>query len=587
MSFNKRLLTLSTLACTGTLVAQNDTALVTDIVATPNYFLVVLFGVMLAIGFQFLLTSLSVAIGVSAIPNLKKTYAHARFGASDGSDNNNDDWNETNDSAATGVVVSSALGIWNVITAAISLFGATALALTLTPVVTTTIAITLGLTIWAVFYLLMFYFEGRMVGTAIGSLIGTAMSGIRAAGDTVKGMFAPSPVSQVQSVADNTIEKLRKEMDATFDTNAISDAIDNFTNKVNKNLDKNLGQVPSYDKIKADLKEVVKSGGSESNPAKWTAIQSAIQTAIDGGDDSDGDDDKGSEGGGDKIAQLKELLAEAKKAAGKGSSNGSGSKGGISKQVKAYQDKVAKYLETAAPEDFDTDKLNENIQKLGSDPRGAALGIAEQFDQVDQDMIVAAISKNTSLDKKQIQGYVDKATSVLSSFSGGNDDGNNGGQGGVAIISNKATNLLDTFQSSVTSFIGGGGGNRSSSRGAGNLQNDFMKMFNNPSDSIDIISKRLDSYDRETLVTTLTNNTSLTQADINNYVGQVETARNQVKDQVQAIKDKANSAMNQTARRAAIEADHARKTAVAASWWLFTAIVASGVAAVFGAITGI
>ena len=74
-----RALALSMLLGTGSLLAQDDVALVTDIVATPNYFLVVLFGVMLAIGFQFLLTSLSVAIGVSAIPNLKKTYAEARY----------------------------------------------------------------------------------------------------------------------------------------------------------------------------------------------------------------------------------------------------------------------------------------------------------------------------------------------------------------------------------------------------------------------------------------------------------------------------------------------------------------------------
>lgn len=565
------------------MLAQNNTALVTDIVATPNYFLVVLFGVMLAIGFQFLLTSLSVAIGVSAIPDLKKTYAHARYGKSDNGDSD-DNWNETDDSAPTGVMVSSALGIWNVVTAAISLFGATALALTLTPIVTTTIAITLGLTIWAVFYLLMFYFEGKMVGTAIGGLISTAVSGLRAGGEAVKNMFTPSPASQVESVATTTIEKLRKEMDATFDTDGISKAIDNFTNTVGKKLDNNLGSVPSYDKIKADLKEVVKAGGNQSNPAKWTAIQSAIQSAI---DSNDNDDDNDSSEQSDKKKQLQELLAEAKKAINSDGGD-NGGRGSILEKAREYEGKVTAYLEKAAPEEFDTEQLVTNLKKLASDPKGGSQGLTEQFGQIDQDVIVKAISKNTSLDKEQVESYVQKASDALSTFMGSSDDAGKDGQlsvkGGAKIVSQKATALLDGLEGSIASFIDGTDDPRLN---YSDLKNDFVKMFNNPNESVDIISKRLDSYDRDTLVSVLTNNSRLSRADINNVVTQVEDARTQVKDQIQTIKDKANSAMNQTARRAAIEADHARKTAVAASWWLFTAIVASGVAAVFGAITGI
>ena len=457
---------LAALFFAGPINAQNDTALVTDIVATPNYFLVVLFGVMLAIGFQFLLTSLSVAIGVSAIPDLKKTYAHARFGSGD-NNSGNDDWNDTDSSAATGVVISSALGIWNVITAAISLFGATALALTLTPVVTTTIAITLGLTIWAVFYLLMFYLEGRMVGTAIGGLINTAVSGLRAGGEAVKSMFAPSPATQVQNVADTTIEKLRQEMSATFDTDGIADAINNFTNKVDKKLDHPLGNIPSYDKLKADLKEVVNSGGNQSNPAKWTAIQSALQSAIDNGEGDEDSDDQGSD---DKIAQLKELLQEAKSAT---SGSGSGTSNGDNSTIKKYQDQLTGYLETAAPEDFDTDKLTENIQKLSADPKGSAQAIWHQVGEIDENTILDAITKNTGLDKKQLRGYADKVTSALSTIRGKSS------QGGSTIV-NKATGLLDSLQTGVASFIDGTDDPRLKSA---DLKGDFTKMFNNPNES--------------------------------------------------------------------------------------------------------
>ncbi len=552
--------------------AQNDTALVTDIVATPNYFLVVLFGVMLAVGFQFLLTSLSVAIGVSAVPNLKKSYVEARYGNTS-DDENDDDWNETNSGGNTGVVVTSALGIWNVLTAALSLFGATALALTLTPVVTTTIAITLGLTIWAVFYLLMFYLEGRMVGTMIGSLINTAVAGLRAGGEAVKSLFGPSPTSQVQSVADNTIEKLRQEMSATFDTDGITQAIENFTNTVGKKVDKvgnNLAEVPTYDQLKADLKEVVKAGGNQSNPAKWTAIQSAVQSAIDGGDDDD------SESGKNKTEQLRELLAEAKKAAG---SNGSGNAGKSNKNGgdTTYVDQVTNYLQSATPESFDVDQLKKQLLSFADDPKGAYQELSSQIASMDKDAIVAAITQNTSLEKKQVNEYADRVTKVLTSVRGTVDSK-------TSAAGDKANDLLSKLESGIAGFVDSTDDDRLD---YSSLKNDFVRAMNNPNDSLDIVSRRLDTYDRDTLVSLLTNNSKINRSDINNIVGQVEEAKATVTDQIQAVRDKANSAKNQTMRRAAIQAEHARATAVSAAWWLFAAIVISGGAAILGSVTGI
>ncbi|NJC24548.1 hypothetical protein [Neolewinella antarctica] len=591
MTTKHLLSSLALLAGTG-LSAQSDNFVDTEIVLTPNYFIVVLFGVMLAIGFQFLLTALSIAIGVSAIPNLKESYVESRYGASSTDDS---DWNETN-STNTGVMISSALGIWNVVTAAVSLFGATALALTLTPAVNNVIAITLGLTIWAVFYLLMFYLEGKMAGTLIGSLINTAVAGLRAGADTVKGLFTPSAASQVESVADNTIEKFRSEMTSAFNADGISDAINQFTSTVGKKVDKvgnkldkasdkvvgKIGDVPSYDKLKADLQQTLSqaSKDSGSNPAKWTAIQSAIQTVVDGGGDDADSGSKDDGGKSDRIKQLKQLVSQFQK------DNQGESEGGMStdEMYEKYTGKLTDYLNGATPESFDAKKLGPKIQELLDDPQGTSSDAIEKVKGMDKESIIKILSNNTSLEKKQLEGYANQLTQVL-------------GKLPTSVQEALDNDTLKMVQDKVMSFVNGvqdqvggsGSGEASASSGIdfNGLKNQFMSIINNPADSFDTVNHRIKNYRRDDLVNTLVANTSLSHADIDKAVAQVEGAQNTVKDQLQAAADAANGAKNQAARRAVIEADGARKAAVAAAWWLFTAIIVSGAAAIVGSLTGI
>ena len=591
--FTKRNLLAAVAICGAAGLAAQST-LVADVDVSPNYFVTVLFGVMLAIGFQFLLTALSLAIGVTAIPNLKESYVESRYGKNN---NNSDDtdWNETKDASNVGVQLSTAFGIWNVVTAGISLFAATMLALTLTPIVTPAIAMTLGLTIWAVFYLLMFYLEGKMAGTLIGGLINTAVAGLRAGADTVKSIFAPSPTSQVQKVADNTIEKFRSEMSAAFDTDGITAAINNFTSQVGKNVDKaaksldkastkvadKIGDVPSYDQLKTDLQETLTKAQKESgsSPAKWTAIQSAIQTVIDqSGNDGEDSNDNARKG---RIQQLQDLVSQFQNS----NQGGSGQRQSGVQLSQTYDDYVGKlneWLESATPEDFDTERLTTQLQNFYDDPRGTSSAVLDRVKTLDKQTVIKTITKNTSLDQEQVEKYADKVTEVLAQLQDSSSSLTDNDT--VKMIQDKVTSFINGVQGQVSNVTSSNG--TTGSLDFAGLKNQFMAIVNNPSETFDTVSSRIQNYRRQDLVDALVANTSLSHADINNAVGQFESAQNTVKDQLQAAADAANSAKNQAARRAVIQAEGARKAAVAASWWLFAAIVVSGVAAVLGAQVG-
>lgn len=117
----------------------------TESIITPHFFVAIVAGVLLALGFQFILTALSVALGITAIGDLKESYVENKYKLKDNDDEDDDDGMDM------GTMITTGFGLWSVITVGLSLFGATALAINLSLIANPVIAITLGLVIWATF----------------------------------------------------------------------------------------------------------------------------------------------------------------------------------------------------------------------------------------------------------------------------------------------------------------------------------------------------------------------------------------------------------------------------------------------------
>src|SRR5690606_7843629 len=250
----------------------------TESIITPHFFLAILAGVLLALGFQFILTAVSVALGITAIGDLKESYVENKYKIKDDDDDDDDDGMDT------GTMITTGFGLWSVITVGLSLFGATALAINLSLIANPVIAITLGLVIWATFFILLFYLESKLVNTLIGGLINTATAGLRASGEAVKGIFSTSKEKQIAHVAEDTIDKIRKYFSASFDPKMINETIDEFFKKLDK-------RVPDYEQVKNDIKGIVeesdqrhekvqKKHGGSGSPGKWMMINNVLNQAI-------------------------------------------------------------------------------------------------------------------------------------------------------------------------------------------------------------------------------------------------------------------------------------------------------------------
>jgi len=552
----------------------------TDTVISPQFFITVIAGVILALGFQFILTALSVAAGITAIGDVKKPYIESKnhTGGKHGFKDNENQEDERNSSGSTGKMVTTGFGIWSTLTVAISLFGATAFAMNLSLVASPLIAITLALVIWACFFILLFYLETKVVNTFIGGLINAATSGLRSSASAVKDMFATSEATKVEHVADHTIEKIRKEFQNNVDAGMIDDSIDEFFTKFDR-------KVPNHNEVKKDIEQIVNDSVEKSNEqrssnnsggssqGKWMAVQSVLNNAI-GEASSDN-----SEEGKSKTEQLKRLQKELKEAYGEGDSNQEKAEKVIAKlspaeeeEVNSYINKIKNFLSQDGSSNMDSQAIEQRIREILKNPKVEANKIGQKMGEVDRDTIVTLISEKTSIDRVEAEKYADKVEKVNRRIQ-------------LELNGNSNDGVVQKIEEQVKSVLAGlSAGNGSSNLDFSKLSNILQSKMDDQKDNLEVVKARLENYDKDDMIALITNNTKIDRKDIDKVAHSVEDARNKVLDKVQKIEDTAKGRLKMLERKAVIQAEHARETAASAAWWLVVSAVFSACAAIGGSL---
>ncbi len=451
-----------------------------DFFNAPSYVIVVISGVLLAFGFQFLLTVLSVAAGVTTIGDLKEAYVENKY--SDLGDDDEDDDDRLEKSVPLGVKVTSGLGIWNVITVAISLFGASYLALQLIPITTDMTKVSLALVIWAAFFMLVFYLEGRMIGTIVGGLVSTAIAGLKASGSAISSIFTPSPASQVKNVTTDAIEKLRQEFSAEFDTEGVLQSIKKY-------VDKQAEKAPDYTTLKKDLEEIAvkaaKAGkGGSSNASRWVAIQSIVNMGIQAAGNTD------TEEGQQKVDELKQLLADVKEAYERGDNLQDSVKNVVAltpadeEKVDQQIDDIKRKIQTSDDSGMSAEKLQELFEDFKNNPQEHIQHAIDKVKTWDRATVIDMLNENTALDKAQLNNYADRIEQAIHTV---------GERLGITNEDPYIDNMFTSFEGKVRSYVDNmyAPGIRYDL-----LKNDLKRAINDPSQSMEIVRNRVNTFDK-------------------------------------------------------------------------------------------
>src|SRR4028118_1699076 len=181
---------------------------------SPQFFVALIAGVIMAFGFQFLLTNFSIAAKISnwdeALP-----------------DDDDDDESETLGSKVR--KIEGLVGGWILVTVNLALFLACFLAVKLTSIASVDGAAIIGVVIWAAYFLTLVWLGSSAVGSMIGSLIKTAFSGVQGvmgtAGAAIGGKMASD---QMVNTVEASVAAVRRELSSAVDPESIRETLQDY-----------------------------------------------------------------------------------------------------------------------------------------------------------------------------------------------------------------------------------------------------------------------------------------------------------------------------------------------------------------------
>ncbi|MBW4623253.1 MAG: MFS transporter [Cyanosarcina radialis HA8281-LM2] len=186
----------------------------------PRFFTALIAGVVLAFGFQLLLTNLSLAAGISYLGNR--------------SDSHDDRDAHSHDSLGTTVrKIGTAAGLWTLVTVSLALFIACLLAVKLSLINSTLLGAIVGLTIWGLYFSLLVWLSSTTVGSLVGSVVNAAVSGFQAIiGTATTAIGAKVARDQIVSTTEAAAAAVRREIANGIDPQGLRENLEDYLDKL-------------------------------------------------------------------------------------------------------------------------------------------------------------------------------------------------------------------------------------------------------------------------------------------------------------------------------------------------------------------
>lgn len=198
-------------------------------IGTAGYFVVAaLAGLVLALAFQLVLTTLSLATGLQV---MGASWEDAYAGTGTYDDTYAGEMREGETAEAGGAMgratekiagkartFSSAFGVWSIITASLALFFASWLATELSLASDLLAGAVLGLVIWGLFYIVLMRYEMSALGSLVGTLNRLAHSGLRTAQRATRAAVRGTRGAAHSDLASNITSRVREEIFGDVDT---------------------------------------------------------------------------------------------------------------------------------------------------------------------------------------------------------------------------------------------------------------------------------------------------------------------------------------------------------------------------------
>lgn len=238
-------------------------------------------------------------------------------------------------------------------------------------------------------------------------------------------------------------------------------------------------------------------------------------------------------------------------------------------QALSFKDALEDYLRSTDKAALNPEGIKRDLQLLLNDPKLGSERLQERLAQVDRDTVVALVSQRDDIAREDVETTVDQVLSVRDQIMAQFQQIQARLQTALNRILDQVRQYLDSLDRPELNYYG--------------IKRDVSKLFDDPQAGFDALQQRLAQVDRDTLVALMSSHESMSEADANRVVAQVEAARDSALRKAEQLEQQVQSRIGELKYQAQKQVDDTRKTAEIASWWLFgTATVSAITAAIAG-----
>lgn len=535
------------------------------------FFLAIVVGVILAVSFELILTHLSVAAGISSVGPFDE---HGKPKARTESHEHHE-----GEGAIMGAVrkSSSLFGVWALVTATISLFFASWLAVTLSHSASAFVGFVLGLSIWALFYIIMTAIEISAVTSLVGSLTHTAVEGLRSAYKATTTVFGKSEEDRIVDTAEKVTAAVREELFGDVNTDRIRRQIDKYVRQlrpatadeikdalrdmldeteIRALVEHGEGELADVDVLTATLET---QGGMTKEKARTVA--SNVRSAIGKIRDEYGKSDK------DTVSKISDA---AMRVAGRSP-----------EEAQSTRRQIEDYLRNTHKDELNPEGIKRDLEKLFSSPREGLSALRDRLAHVDRNTLQAVLAQRQDMSEEDARKTTDRVMSVIDRIRGKTAETVGAAEGMAAEASDQVAARRRGVEAKVRDYLNSM--NRPELQYEG-IKHDIQTLYHDPKAGADALIRRLKAMDRDTLKAIIASRKDVSDEDAEHIVSQMERARDETIVRYEHMRDEVEHRLEDAKDRALREAEETRKTARNAAWWTFGSAVVSACAAIVGGI---
>ncbi len=523
----------------------------------PQFLVAIVAGLILAVGFQLVLTNLSLATGVTALGPL-------------------DEGDGEGDQAGTGVHQSirrltSGIGVWTLISASVALFFASWLAVQLAVTPTLLAGAVLGLVIWALFFIAMSALELSALSSLVGFVTRTATTGLTSAYQAVTDVFRRSPPAQIGDAAAEVVRSARAELLQDKDLKGLTDQLGAILQRAERpaldpaRIRSEIGRLLEDVEIRAYLVDDptaltdrsrlvarLRQRGMDEESVKHVrqGLSEAVQTLRE-------------EARSDKDDPTKAVDAALRV-------------GGLSREeAEAQRTRFERYLrETGRPE-LNPEGIKRDLEAMFREEGGdGGRGFQQRLDHFDRETAVALLAQRSDMDHTEAERVVDQISSTLHDLGAAASE-----------ASDKATELGERALRRFEHFLDSLDDPALRSE---EVERDLDLLLQDPGEGLEALRARLARLDRGTLRALIASvRRDWSEEDAEHMLARVEGARDRALQRLEDLQAEVERRATQARQAALHQADEIRKDAAVAAWWATGSAVASGAAAALGGIVAV